>query len=406
MKKCKYCNKEITLESKTRIRLFCSEECRKSICFRCKKPSFPLKLMCAECKKEDSRKRYLKKTESPKCLGCKIDIKRKSTRALYGMYCSDICKFNTKTTKEENGCWNWNPGLDGRGHTLVYFQKTNKLKLSPKKFSLEYFKNRFLINPIHIKNSCENKICVNPDHLYSLTDKIKHYKEDICRTCEVSFNESNIIVDNSKENGKLPYCKACYHNRSKRRICNYCKIELKGTGKKLYCSLNCLLKYNYSVVENGCWNWSGYIDKSNNRTSLYEMWGNKKINPRKIIYEDFYKKEVNLSGYGLVTSCGNKLCVNPEHSYLRQVNPCTIPTEDINKIKQFYFENNWSLKDLSKEFNKSETALLNIINNKTKTNSDNYLKNTTNICFNCQQQHDNTESEYCSPLCMQEFLLK
>lgn len=401
MKTCFTCKNEIKNQ---RYSVYCSKECREKTCSHCKKPKDTSTFFCKECAQEFHKKYYRKKSKLPQCLGCKNEMPRKEDQQIQTMFCSAECKFKKNILIVENDCWNWKPGLSGENKALVSFQMINRTRISPKIFSMEFFNKKNFVNTCHIKSKCNNKLCVNPEHLYSLSDNIKEFDYEKCKTCQALFTVNNIVIDNSKNNGRLPWCRSCYNSRCTLRYCVYCKKQLSsGPGRKRYCQIECLIKFNYQADENNCWNWKSFVDKSNNKITLYEVWKDKKINPKRISYEKFHNKEISLKGYGLINTCNNKLCINPEHIYLRQVNPSKVPIDVINEIRNLYREHNWILKDLIEKFKKSPSFILGVINN--KIHKESKIRDIV-ICINCQKQHDNTESEFCSPICMQQYLMK
>jgi hypothetical protein len=67
----------------------------------------------------------------------------------------------SKVVKAQNGCWNWTGALSGSGYAQV--QMWPKVQRGHR-ISYEHF-----VGPIPkgmlLRHSCDNKICINPDHL-------------------------------------------------------------------------------------------------------------------------------------------------------------------------------------------------------------------------------------------------
>lgn len=90
---------------------------------------------------------------------------------------SDIKRFLAKVEKTD-GCWNWTAGRDHSGKGYGSFHYGGKV-VGAHQFSFELHHGPIPVG-LCVLHSCDNKICVRPDHLHSGTHK-KNMEEAVQR---------------------------------------------------------------------------------------------------------------------------------------------------------------------------------------------------------------------------------
>jgi hypothetical protein len=323
------------------------------------------------------------------------------------LYCSDKCVLE-KNIEHIDNCWIWKVSIKNQAGKFISADK--KWRSKPNFASMRIYKNIKLGTNNIVKNinNCHNG-CINPDHL-EIGIRSRAIIPTNCKLCNIELNNSTKAFDKGYTFGFLHICKTCNNKneRKKRNLidnkCLQCNQLIKNNTNK-FCSLEkCKIPY-YSQKKDDCIIWTNHNYGGYPGT----YWNNKKIAIRTYIYLLHHKKipEKNL----IFNSCNNPSCISIKHLYADQ--PWKKAMEKVKKftndqikdIKYKKFELKWPTIDIANHYNCYPKTIHDIINDKRKSYFNENIKNI-GFCINCQNKHDNTESEFCSPSCMQEFLLK
>jgi len=132
-------------------------------------------------------------------------------------------RFMSFVEKQEAGCWVWTGSRNVQGYgTLAYERRT----VTAHRFSYEVCAGLTTINR-DLHHTCENRLCVNPDHLQDVTPQ-EHFL--FSRTSCVAINrvkthcvnghaftEENTKIEKNRR-GAVRRCWTCLREYSKRRV--------------------------------------------------------------------------------------------------------------------------------------------------------------------------------------------
>lgn len=100
-----------------------------------------------------------KRCEGRKCKWCGQNYKISTSQK----GCSLKCRFELNVDRKDTGCWHWKKKDVGRmGYGVISIGGKN---IPAHRFSYEFYKGK-LSNDLFVLHTCDNPICVNPDHLY------------------------------------------------------------------------------------------------------------------------------------------------------------------------------------------------------------------------------------------------
>lgn len=124
---------------------------------------------------------------------------------------SDYDRFLDKFTCLPGGCWVWSHGINPRtGYGQFWFRGHGML---PHRFSYLVFKGPLIIG-LQIDHLCNNRTCVNPDHLLQVSAQKNTLRSRVAPAAvnsrkEVCVREHVLSGDNLYENSGRRHCREC-----------------------------------------------------------------------------------------------------------------------------------------------------------------------------------------------------
>lgn len=238
-----------------------------------------------------------------------------------------------------------------------------------------------------------------------------------CRKCRVELT----AINTEKVSTKLGFrtiCKSCRNKRLRDKraqngyaqfICNGCNNQFRKNGSQKYCSLKCKVDFYSYPQENGCIYWNSVMQPAPKAS-----WQGKNFPLRGWI---------GLS-HGIIASpqqiidvtCKVKKCINPNHFCIRPKKSerlikitRKLKESDLGELTAKYEKYNWSIADLARNYNVTETCIRGFIRRKyykdIKLESDLEIEGY-DTCNNCSKKHNNIGSLYCSNQCMNDWINK
>lgn len=200
-----------------------------------KKSNFRLKYSatCKLCKKLESKEWKNKKREqlysTMICQGCGKNLMDNGLK-MSGR-CSTDCSFISKyTVNETTGCYNWSFSKTNTGYAKFYIPELEKIIIAQKYAYWRNNKEEYSLKElresryIFADTTCNNKICVNYDHIY-----IRRSRAGLSQSTTKITPEKEILLKQMYEKGNMSYLDlAKYFNCSKpvigKRIKKLCFI--------------------------------------------------------------------------------------------------------------------------------------------------------------------------------------
>lgn len=181
-------------------------------------------------------------------------------------------RLMTKVRIEKNGCWTWTgaKGPKGTGAIRVDGKVTRPQRLSYYLFHGPIPEGRY------VQHSCENPLCISPDHLY-LTGRERQ-----------SDKSHNTLLDFSSDKMKKEWAADTYDTRALKRMME--KVEVDEA--------------------TGCWMWTGAKTPRGYPKTFYK---GAYFGAHRLMY--FLEKGNIPEGLNVCHDCDTPLCINPDHLF-------------------------------------------------------------------------------------------
>lgn len=202
---------------------------------------------------------------------CRTCKKANTNARILRGYCSDVCKFYSFTKKEDNGCITWiGKSRESDSHIRFYVLSKGSM-VCPFKFIFSHHNkekenDEFFWSKKNIADTiCQNKLCVNVEHIYfrapktGIVQSCQKVTTDIAVQIKTRRQEENLSYGDLAKIFKIskPVIAKTINNRTiaaknallqyekeieEHDICKNCSIKHDSIGSE-YCSTKCMNEY-------------------------------------------------------------------------------------------------------------------------------------------------------------------
>jgi len=133
--------------------------------------------------------------------------------------------YDKRRVDPVTGCWNWTASLGGNGYGQIYVYALRRPKPAHQ-ISWDLHNPDKPRGRLFVLHRCDNKLCVNPDHLFLGTNqdnmidardkgRLRGFSvQAMCRRGLHVFSEDNVYVHTHKNGRVQRTCKPCHERNT------------------------------------------------------------------------------------------------------------------------------------------------------------------------------------------------